>query len=336
MLEGQVFQYLDVFLITIRKKHKFKKIVRKIWFPTYKSRKKELYNKVVNYNDVVPLEKTDRNYRIIVSLTTFPARFNSVTLTLKSLLMQTVRPDKIVVWYDCNERELTSEMYGYEIYGVEYKKASENIGPHKKYFDALQIYNEDIVICVDDDLVYPIDMIESLMNAYKEHPQCVCARRVHKIKLKVNGEIDDYDKWIGECFFMHKPSHLLMATTGAGTLYPPNIFSERMFDTEKIKGTCLYADDIWMKYLEIISNVKVVWAKNNMPLPPTVEGSQITALDLDNLKNGRNNIYIRAMNEVYGEEVAAIIKKDEDSYKKNVVLEWIQELLGEQISYWRE
>lgn len=329
-------QYLDDLFITIRKRHKFKKIVRKIFFPTYKLRGRKLYNKVVNYSEVVPLGKMDRNYRIIVSLTTFPARFNSITLTLKSLLMQTVRPDKIVVWYYCDERGLTSEMREYEKYGVEYKKASENIGPHKKYFDSLQIYNEDIVICVDDDLVYPMDMIESLMNAYKVHPQCVCARRVHKIKLKANGEIDDYDKWIGECFFIHKPSHLLMATTGAGTLYPPNIFNERMFDAEKIRETCLYADDIWMKYLEIISNVKVVWVENDMPLPPTVEGSQIANLYLDNLKNGRNNSYIKAMNEVYGEEIAQILKNDEDSYKKNVVLEWIQELLGEQISCWRE
>lgn len=250
--------------------------------------------------------------------------------------MQTVRPDKIVVWYDCNKSELTTSLLEYEKYGIEYKLASESIGPHKKYFDSLQIYSSDIVISVDDDLVYPSDMVESLMKAYDKYPHCICARRVHKIKMNESGVVDDYDKWIGECFFVRSPSHFLMATTGAGTLYPPGIFDKRIFDADTIKKKCLYADDIWMKYMEIISNVKVVWVANNMPLPPKVENSQIVALDSDNISKGRNNSYIRAMNEVYGEEIAQILKNDEDSYKKNVILEWIQELLGEQISCWRE
>jgi len=41
---------------------------------------------------------TDRQSRIIVSLTTYPARINSVWITVSSLLQQTMKPYKVILW----------------------------------------------------------------------------------------------------------------------------------------------------------------------------------------------------------------------------------------------
>ena len=38
--------------------------------------------------------------RLIVSLTSYPARFKTLGLTIRSLLDQTVKPDLIVLWVD--------------------------------------------------------------------------------------------------------------------------------------------------------------------------------------------------------------------------------------------
>lgn len=320
--------------ILLHKKYKFKKAVRKIRFPFCETRKKRLCRNVINGENPTSLKLTNRHPKIIISLTTYPPRFNSVTMTLKSLLYQTMRPDKIIVWHNCEENTLTKEMLDYEKYGVEYIKVNDDLGPHKKYYYALQVYSDDIVIVVDDDLIYPNDMVDSLVRQYLKYPHCVCARRVHKLKLNSDGMLDGYDKWIGQCFFIRRPSHMLMATSGAGTLYPPGVLTNRTFDMNMIKTKCLYADDIWMKYFEIISNIKVVWVANNMPMPPEVNSSQSVSLKSDNLNKRRNNCYIDAMNEVYGNEIATILKREEGSVKKSSILEWLEELLGEQISCW--
>lgn len=45
----------------------------------------------------------------------------------------------------------------------------------------MQEYPDDIVITVDDDLVYPSDMIFNLYQSYLAFPDCVSGMRVHVI-----------------------------------------------------------------------------------------------------------------------------------------------------------
>lgn len=42
------------------------------------------------------VEEPSRQQKIIVSLTSYPKRFRYLHLTVKSLLLQTVKPDKII------------------------------------------------------------------------------------------------------------------------------------------------------------------------------------------------------------------------------------------------
>ena len=320
----------------LKKKHKIQKIVRELRFPFIRLRKRYLYKKVLHASNLRKIKESDRNEKIIVSLTSYPQRFGSIPIVIKSLLMQTVLPDKIIVWHDCDEKLLTDDMKVFEQYGVEFIKVEHDLGPHKKYFYALQKYKEDLVIVVDDDLIYPSDMIKTLMNAHINNPGCVCARRVHKIKFDEKYRITFYDNWIRECFYERRPSHLLMATSGAGTLYPPGSISAGAFDISNIKEKCLYGDDIWLKYFEILNNVRAVWASNSMPMPPTVDNSQENALSVKNVDNNRNNIYIEAMNEKYGDEITKIIKDEICQNALNIKWGQIKDFLGEKISFWGE
>ena len=320
----------------ISKKHKLKRIIKRLRFPFLSYKKKKLYKEVLNTKELEPLITTQEKPAIVVSLTSYPPRFRFVPLALKSLFLQNIRPNRIIVWHECDRKELTKEMLEYEKLGVEFIKVEEDLGPHKKYFYALQEMSDDIVVVVDDDLVYTHDMIESLMKTHEKYPESICSRRVHRIKLNDENKMANYDTWIGECFFELKPSHLLMATTGSGTLFPPNALGRKAFNDKLIKERCLYADDIWLKYIEILDDVKVVWAPNSMPLPPVVEDSQQISLGTSNVVDGGNDKYIELLNGEYGDEIAAAFKKVKNYYKKNSVMEWLKELLGEQIYCWRE
>ena len=244
-----------------------------------------------------------RRQKVIVSLTSYPARFSSIYLCLKSLLLQSAKPDKIILWLDCDKSQVTGQMKSLEQYGLEIVCEVEDLKPHKKYFYSMQKFPNDIIITVDDDVIYPSDLVASLMQKHAEFPDCVCARRVHKITFGEDKKINPYSKWIDKCKKELAPSYFLMPTGVGGVLYPPNCLDKCAFDKELIKSRCLMADDIWLKTMELLNGTKVAWVKNNILTPPYTERSQETALYLDNVHQNKNDEYMRNMLELYGEEL---------------------------------
>lgn len=254
-----------------------------------------------------------RKTKIILSLTTYNKRYKTIGLTLKSLLLQTVKPDKIIVWLDDDipENRITEEMKGFEKYGIEYRHTNLNIKPHNKYYHAMCEFPNDIIITVDDDIIYPKSMIEELINTYEEYPNSVCARRVHLMTFDSDDNLKKYNDWKYEYRKSTKPSHLLCATGVSGVLYPPHALPKEAFNVDNIKELSLNADDIWLKVMEIKNDVKVVWAKNHLVLPPLVKNSQTFTLNSTNVLQNENDIYIQKLQEKYPEVFAYLVK-----YKK--------------------
>ncbi len=234
---------------------------------------------------------------IVVSLTSYPKRFATLPDMLKSLMHQTWRPDRIVVYLDCRKEELTRELEAMRLYGISYRFVEENLKPHLKYFHAMQDFPDALVITVDDDIIYTADLVETLMNSWMACPDCVHARRVHKMAFGADGTLKPYDDWTFECKALKCPSDDLFATGVGGVLYPPHIFDESVFDAAKIKELCLENDDIWLKWHELRLGVKVAWAENSMVHPPVVEGSQSTSLFSDNVGHRHNDVLIGRMQE---------------------------------------
>lgn len=248
---------------------------------------KKLVSKVENSKPIFGVTP-----KIVVSLTSFHPRFEQLPKMLKSLLFQTVKPDRIIVLLDKNEKP-TPEMLALQKYGVSYYCKDLALKPHKKYFYSLQEFESNLVITVDDDLIYPSDLIETLLKTWKKYPDCICARRVHKIIFNSDGSLKPYNDWQLEYTGMKEPTHELFATGVGGVLYPPHIFDEKVFDAEAIKEYCLEADDIWLKWHELRLGIKVVWAKNNMVHPPVIDGSQQLALSFENFLNNKNDSFIQ-------------------------------------------
>lgn len=239
--------------------------------------------------------------RVVVSMTSFRPRFKNIHLCLKSILLQTFKPDRIVVWFgsDVKEDMLTQEMLDLKEYGVEYRfDENENLMPHKKYFYIMQEEPDSVVITVDDDAVYPSNTLESLMDMHKRYPNCVCARRVHRIKWNKDGSLKPYMNWTKECKTIRKPSNELIAVGVGGVLYPPHCMNEEVFNIKNIKKLCIGMDDIWLKYMEQLNGTKVVWVPSMFPHPPSLEG--IASLNESNVSQGKNDLCLKAISEIYG------------------------------------
>lgn len=246
------------------------------------------------------LNKTMRNDHIVVSLTSFPKRFPYIGPCLKSLIIQEVKPDKIIVYLgsDSTPEMLTKEMLRFQEYGVEYRfDNNRNLMPHKKYFYAMQEFNESIIVTADDDVIYPKNWLKTLYESYLHFPNAVSARRVHWIRFDDSGRMLPYDHWKDQCRNIKKPSKQLIATGNGGVLYPPKSLHSDVFDTNAIMKLCLRADDLWLKCMEIKNDVPVVWVKNWQVKPASIDEKNNSRLQDENIFTGQNDHVLRSIME---------------------------------------
>ena len=251
----------------------------------------------------LPVTQKNVAQDVVVSLTSYPARLPQLHLVIRSLLHQKLAPREIVLYLgnDTRDEDIPSSLRELEKYNFTIKTGCEDLKPHKKYFFAMQEYPDDAVITVDDDVIYDKDFVQDLYNCYKKFPGCVASRRVHRMIQDTLGNIKSYNDWQWECTQILEPSHQLFSTGCGGALYPPKVLPPETFDAEAIKAHCLDTDDIWLKFMELKADVKVVFTDSKVIHPLTVRNTQASALMHTNTAGeNRNDINIRAMEDFTG------------------------------------
>jgi hypothetical protein len=198
---------------------------------------------------------TDREYdeNIVISLTSFPARMDSIGLTIESLLRQSMKPNRIILWLTKEENptlEIPNQIKKYIDLGLEVRFSDENLKPHNKSFHTARICSDSIIITADDDILYSEKFVERLYKSYQNSDKkTVICELAHEITIGENKKPRDYDKWNIESIGKTGPSDLLLAKGVGGVLYPRGFFRDIYFDIETIKETCLMADDLWLKFV---------------------------------------------------------------------------------------
>ena len=208
------------------------------------------------------INSLERQNKIIVSLTSYKKRFKKLHLVLESIFNNTMKPSKIVLTIYKKDFFFLKKKLKRMILNkyLELIVTDIDLKPHKKYFEVMKKYKDYAIITIDDDIIYTRDLIETLYNSYLKYPNCIHARRVHKIMVK-NNKVLPYNSWIKEYKMELNPSFYLLATTGGGTLFPPNILNISDENIDEI-NKCITADDIYLKYLSRKRNVKIVWVPN--------------------------------------------------------------------------
>ncbi len=232
------------------------------------------------------------NHRYIVSLTTFPNRINRVWIVIESILRQTHKPDKIVLWLSKNQFSsledlplplLKQQKRGLEIYFVD-----DDIKSHKKYFYALKLFPNDFLITIDDDIMYPNNLVEQLISLNNVYPNSICCHRGHKILYNSEtNSVLSYSLW-NELVDFHGPSFDVFFTTGGGTLFPPYSFDSEVFNSEVFKDICLSADDIWLNIMARIRSTSVVKSNYYSTLLPVINYNDISLFEINSRYNSND------------------------------------------------
>lgn len=187
--------------------------------------------------------------KIIVSLTTIDSRISAVGECLRTLLRQNygnyevrlnVSKDPYLLDKGVSEN-FVSECVpdGVSVVFV------ENTGPYRKLLPVLETVDEnDIVVTVDDDVIYPDNFLSTLVAANMVY-DCPIAYRGRDITID-SGGISGYGKWRKSNL---TGSALSKLPTGKdGVLYRRRYFHRGVFDIDAAKALAPTTDDLWFKW----------------------------------------------------------------------------------------
>ena len=275
---------------------------RKIRERIYEIKHRLFLNNVIRSSRKPPIRKgvssKKRKEETIVSLTSYEPRLPYLSATLNTLLKQTVKPNRIIVWLSCEISMVPDRVLKYRKYGIEFRHVQLDLKGHKKYFYALREFPRATLITVDDDVLYSKDLISSLLKTHRKFPTAVVGRRVHDMRFQ-DGSPAPYSTWrmnVNDCF---EPSYSLFCTGCAGILYPSGCLDVSLLDSSRIIRYCLGGDDIWLKYMSLLNNTKTVWAPNDYSPLLSSPGTQKTSLSQENVVDGRNDEYITLMESLF-------------------------------------
>ncbi len=241
---------------------------------------------------------------IVVSLTSYPARINKVPDTITSILAQTFKPGKVLLWlaeeqFPGKEKDLPSELLGLKDKGLSIEWC-ENVHSYKKLIPALRKYPEKIIVTADDDILYERDWLAQLVITHMQEQDAIVCHRAHRVSLDEDGNFSPYRDW-AKCIKEEKPSFDHLFTGCGGVLYPPGSLNESVLDQTAFSSICPSGDDLWFWGMAVLKGKKIQVVKDSSFKLMHVPGTQETALWMDNVRKGRNDMMLQALDVRYPE-----------------------------------
>lgn len=243
------------------------------------------------------LNPIPREKKVIVSLTSFPARVEDLWIVIECLFRQTYPADKIILWLAKPQFEgidLPESLLNQQKRGLEIRFVDEDLRSHKKYLYVFEENPDDYIVTVDDDLYCDEKYLENVIHLKEQNPEAVATNRAHEIKFDLDGNILPYRNWKHNST-QSIPSFYLVQTGGCGTLYTKDDLDKSYNSVELIKAHIPYADDLWMKTQTLLAGKKVVTNDRYNKDPLTVKKSQLEKLVSKNVHDGGNDTQFRAV-----------------------------------------
>jgi len=231
-----------------------------------------------------------RNELLVVSLTTYPKRFSVVHLTIESLMSQTVKPDKIILWLAKEEvtaRGLPEKILKLQNRGLEIKVVNENIRSYKKLVYSLKDFPQSYIITCDDDVIYPASFIDGIYKKSKAFPKSVIAYRCSEMLKADDKSLQPYVSW--RIPSSNRPSFNLFPTGVGGVLYPPHSLDKRVTNKDLFMELSPLGDDIWFKAMALLNKTKTVMVQEESIDFPVIPNSQDSALWHVNVFESKND-----------------------------------------------
>ena len=260
------------------------------------------------FPQILKREKVDQRFkedtRIIVSLTSFPARIDKVWMVVKCLLRQSYKPYKILLWLSkeqfpeefaslpTNLKEITGKIF--EIRFVE-----GDLRSHKKHYYVSREFPDEFVFFVDDDIFYPQDMLARIIQAKKENPDAVICQYGFRIRYDKQDVIKPYLNWDRLTSDSNDPN--LFFGSGGGTLIKPSDLYGDFGNYELFLKLTPIADDVWINAMVRLANLKIVLIKTGRIL--SILNRDDVKLSTLNRLGGENDKQIKSVSSYYLKEI---------------------------------
>ncbi len=203
--------------------------------------------------------------KLIVYLTSYNARINYTYFCIFSLLNQSLKPDKVILWLaeeEFPDKNVPEQILKLEKNGLTIKWC-KNTKSYKKLVSALNDFPDDIIVTADDDLYYPKNWLRKLYISYLKNPENVHCHRAHRILFDKEKNILPYDKWEFEICGSSTSFRNFFTGIG-GVLYPPKVLHKDVLKEKLFTKLAPNADDIWFWAMAVLNNTKIEVIKNNI------------------------------------------------------------------------
>jgi hypothetical protein len=185
---------------------------------------------------------------LVVSLTSFPPRFPVLEKTLNCLLLQSIRPDHVVLWLAHDDlAKLPDSILKLRALGLEIRGTAD-LRSFTKIIPTLDAFPDAFVVTADDDVYYWPTWLEELVDSHRRTGDPVICHRGHQIRLGKDGLPVPYNRW-------HRGtrrstvSPLLFPTGVMGVFYDPRIFHSDINRPDLFQHLCPMADDVWIYWM---------------------------------------------------------------------------------------
>jgi hypothetical protein len=216
--------------------------------------------------------------RVIVSLTSFPARINRVWIVIESLLRQETKPDMIILWLSIEQfstlESLPLNLKKLQARGLTIRLCENNLKSHKKYYYVMKEFPKAYIVTVDDDVIYNSKLLSFLIKSNSKYPNAICCNHAAHINVAA-GVILPYLDWKTVNYEQY-PTTEIMAIGMGGILYPPNSLISDVFNTQVFKRYCFQADDIWLNIMARLIGTKIAKTPYSSFYLPIINFKNIT------------------------------------------------------------
>lgn len=256
--------------------------------------------KLRNQNVVKIREINDSNrIPVVVSITSIPSRLQKIQLTIRSLLVQSAPPEKIVLW-------LNNDLKGFlpaaltrlksPFFDIRYSPFETS---HRKLIHCISDFPNSTIITADDDCMYHKSWSENLFRCHCKYPKDIISNMVRKINYTGNGKVGPYQSW-GEVTLAETTHPTYVQVGYAGVLYPPHSLDSRAINPDLFLNLAPHADDLWFKAMAHLNGTQIRTSNTPGLKPKTIIGSQEFALNRANIQQDKNRIQWEALEKYFG------------------------------------
>lgn len=266
----------------------------------------KLYYSIIPWSFSYGLNQNEiRKEKVIISLTSYGRRIKTVLpFTIISLLRQTCKPDKIILWLDenhWNDEKLPKLLVKLKNYGLEVRYCKD-IGSYTKLIPALKAYPNDLIITVDDDLYYRNDMVKGLVESFYSDSTFIYSYRAYKIQFDNNNKLKPYNNWGNEISGVK--GSLIFPLGCGGCLYKKSFFYSDILREDLFLKLAPKADDIWFFFMEFLHQTKCCVLSNKslnfIPIDLFYQCfNKNSSLANTNCKQSQNDVQIRNVMSYY-------------------------------------